>query len=240
MAAALEADGVASHRTAAALLGIPGFDEAWVDTQKLRGENHRVRLSTLHETFWLPPHHRTVIDGIPSTSLARTVFDLASCVHAKKVERALDNSLARLGLEMASVNEVLAAVGRSGKPGTALMRELVAARTEGYVPPESELEALVMAVLESHGLPQPERQVDLGDHEWVGRLDFRFRGLPVLIEADGRPYHSALLDRERDEIRRSRLEAQGLQLIVVTWRQLVDEPEIFARRVDHALRRAAA
>ena len=196
MAAVLEAgDGaVASHRTAAALLRLPGFDEGWPETEKLRGRHHVVTLSTLHETFWLPPEHTTRVDGIPCASLARTVFDLASCVHRGRAERALDNALAHAGLKIGRLIEVVAAVGRSGKPGTALMRELVAARTEGYIPPESDLEALFMAVLDAYGLPQPERQTDLGDGEaWIGRMDFRYVAERVIVEADGRPYHVALL-----------------------------------------------
>ncbi|MGH2685406.1 MAG: DUF559 domain-containing protein [Actinomycetota bacterium] len=242
MAAVLEAgpDAVASHRAAAALQEVPGFHDGWVETQKVRGRNHVVRLSTVHETFWLPDNHTTVIDGIPCTSLARTVFDLASCVHAGRVERALDNSLARLGLSTAALTEVVAAVGRSGKAGTAVMRDLLRARTEGYVPPESELEALVVAVLAAHGLPAAERQVNVGDTEWIGRVDFVYREAKVIIEADGRPYHLALLDKERDEARRARLEADGWQVVVVRWRQLVDEPELVVRRIRHALERALA
>ena len=242
MAAVLEAgpDTVASHRTAAALLGLPGFDEGRPETQKRRGRAHRVTLSTLHETFWLPPEHVIRVDGIPCTSLARTVFDLAAVVHPLRVERALDNALARLGLAVGRVAEVVAAVGRSGKPGTAVMRELLEARTGGYVPPESDLEALVLAVIGSHGLPLPFRQVDVGDTEWIGRIDFIYREARVIVEADGRPYHMALLDRDRDEARRARLEADGWLVVVVTWRQLVHEPELVARRIRNARRRSAA
>lgn len=242
MAATLEGAGsAASHLSAAPLLGIPGFAERGMPhVQRVRGPSHEHVLATLHETFWLPPHHLTVIDGIPCTSLARTVFDLASCIHPGKVERALDNSLARLGLDVGRIAEVLAAVGRSGKPGTTLIRELVSVRSEGYIPPASELEALLVAVVASHGLPQPVRQVDLGDHEWVGRLDFLYRAEKVILETDGRPYHTALRDRETDEARRARLEADGWLVVVLTWRQLTSEPEQCARRIRNALRRAAA
>lgn len=244
MAAVLDAgpSAVASHRTAAVLHGIPGFLERTPEVSVPRRSDHRTRLGALHETFWLPPHHTTVVDGIPTTSLARTIFDLAGHprVNDRRVERALDTSLARLGLRMPTVQEVLAAVGRRGKPGTALMRELVGKRTEGYVPPESELEALLMAVIDAHGLEQPERQVNVGDHVWLGRVDFLYRKPKVILEADGRAYHQALLDAEADAARRARYEADGWVVIVVTWRQLVQEPELVARRIRAALRRAVA
>jgi hypothetical protein len=41
----------------------------------------------------LPDHHLTVIEGIPTTRVARTLCDLAGVLHPARTERALDNCL---------------------------------------------------------------------------------------------------------------------------------------------------
>lgn len=90
---------------------------------------------------------------------------------------------------------MLAETGARGRPGTALLRRFLAVRTEDYVPPESELEALLLAVLAGAGIPIPERQASVGGTTApVGRVDFVYRPVKALIEADSRRYHSAWLD----------------------------------------------
>jgi hypothetical protein len=240
-AAVLEAGGeaVVSHRSAAALLGVPGFARGPVEVTVRRGGNHRVTLGVLHETSWLPSNHVVDIEGVPCTTLPRCLFDLAGVEREARVARALDSSLTRLGLAMPRPEEVLAVLGRRGRPGTAAMRRLVAARSEGYVPPESELEALVLEVLEVHGLPAPVRQLHVwGGDAPVGRVDLGFPPTPVIVEAQSRRYHSSLSDWEADLARFAEAAAGGRLVIPVTWHQLVHEPEVFAGKVRHALRAA--
>ncbi|MGH9112144.1 MAG: hypothetical protein ACRDZN_07605 [Acidimicrobiales bacterium] len=67
---------VASHRTAAKLLGMPGFDGCPSDTLIPERSSHRTS-TPLHASSLLPGDHLTSRDGIPTTSLARTIFDLA-------------------------------------------------------------------------------------------------------------------------------------------------------------------
>jgi hypothetical protein len=232
-------EAVVSHRSAAALLAIPGFPAGTVEVTVQRGKNHRVTLGVLHETSWLPPSHVTEISGIPCTTLARCIFDLAGVEREGRVARALDSSLTRLGLAMPRQEEVLAVLGRRGRPGTTVMRRLVAARGEGYMPPESELEALVLEVLEAHGLPAPVRQLHVwGGERPVGRVDLGYPPTPVLIEAQSKRFHSSLSDWEADLARFAEAAAGGRLVIPVTWHQLVHEPEAFAERVRHALRAA--
>lgn len=82
----------ASHRSAAALLAIPGFDRAGpveVITPRLRrhrDSNHRV-----HRWRALPDHHLTVVEGIATTRVARTLVDLAGVLPQGRTVRAVDN-----------------------------------------------------------------------------------------------------------------------------------------------------
>jgi hypothetical protein len=242
-AAMLEAgrESVASHRSAAALLGIPGYRLGPVEVTLVRGSNHRVTLGTLHETSWLPDAHVTEIEGVPCTTLPRTIFDLAAVEREGRVVRAFDDSMARLGLTVRRQEEVVAVLGRRGRPGTAAMRRLVASRGDGYVPTESELEALAVEVLVARDLPAPARQVSVwGGDRPVGRVDLGYPGTPVLIEAQSRRHHLSLPDWEADLARIAEAAAGGWAMIPVTWYQLVHEPDDFVRRVRQALERVRA
>jgi hypothetical protein len=119
------------------------------------------------------------------------------------------------------------------------MRELLEKRGPGYVPPESELEALFVAVLEAYGLPLPTKQLWAGGENPVGRVDFAYREAKLLIECDSRTHHTALLDWEADIDRRAELVAAGWRVIQVTWHQLVHEPEKVVARIRRALCTAA-
>jgi very-short-patch-repair endonuclease len=229
----------ASHRTAAALFGVPGFPPAPIDLSVWRGGVHRHAGATLHETSWLPDDHLRVVDGIRCTTLARTIFDLAGTERPGRVGRALDNSTNHLGLEVEQLEDVLAAMGRRGRPGTALIRELLDARGEGYVATESELEDLLLEVLRERGVPLPRRQVHVGGDRLVGRVDFAYVPEALIIEADGRRYHTAKLDLDADRARDNELMAAGWRVLRVTWDDLVHRPDRVATMVRTALRTTA-
>src|SRR5919106_1359622 len=88
----------------------------------------------------LPPAHVTVVDGIPCTTVARTLFDLAASEKwERRVERAMDNALAMRLVTVATLDDL---VRRSkGRKGVVRMRKLLETRQAEYVPPASELEA---------------------------------------------------------------------------------------------------
>jgi very-short-patch-repair endonuclease len=240
-------DAVLSRRTAARLHGHGRFGEVDVDVLEVENTDHRISRAAGHRTSWLPPHHRTVVQGFPVTSPARTCFDLAGMVSirrrrrgwptisAAQATRALDDAIVR-GLPLADLREVLLSLGKRGRPGTVLFRELLDARGEGFVATESVLEDLLIEVFEARGLPAPSRQHVLGNSiAPIGRVDFVYLDARVVIEADGRQHHSALVDAQADRWRDLELAAAGWVVIRVTWAQLVDEPRRFVDAVERLL-----
>jgi hypothetical protein len=111
---------------------------------------------------------------------------------------------------------MLAETGACGRPGTALLRRLLAVRTSDYVPPTGELEALLLAVVVAAGLDAPVRQAWVGGTQApVGRVDFVIPQARVVIEADSRRYHSSWLDVQADHRRDLLLTAAGWRVIRV-------------------------
>lgn len=241
---------VLGQRTATSLHRVGQIVTNEIDVLEVEPTWHRPSPSDRRRTTLLPPEHRTVIDGFPVTSLARTLFDLCGLVSparrlrglpnltAREVERAMDDAIAR-SMSIGKLEQVLARLGGRGRGGTVLFRALLDARGEGFVATESELEDLLFAVLLRFGLPLPSKQVVLGGDLPVGRVDFVYLGRRIVIEADSRKHHSALLDAERDRWRDLELAADGFTVVRVTWRQLIDEPERFIAALKRLLARSA-
>ncbi len=222
------AGAAASRRAAAALWRLPGFRPGPIEVTQGRGPSSRNPAQGLHDSRFLPSHQVAVVDGIPVTCPERTVLDLCGSVHPLRAERALDNCLAMEATTVGRLGVMLAETGRRGRAGTALLRRLLAVRTADYVPPASELEALLLAVLAAAGLDSPARQEWVGGTRApVGRVDFVYRDRRVVIEADSRRYHSAWLDVQADHRRDLLLTAAGWRVIRVNWHQLVDDPGLF-------------
>ncbi|MDQ3641069.1 MAG: type IV toxin-antitoxin system AbiEi family antitoxin domain-containing protein [Actinomycetota bacterium] len=201
----------ASHRSAAALLGIPGFDRSGrIEAITLRPRRHRDPDYRVHRWRVLPDDHLTVVDGIRTTRVARTLVDLAGVLHPSRTGRAVDNCLAARTVTVGTLRAAFIELAQPGRKGIGVMRRLLEERGEDYEPPASELEACFLALLRRHDLPEPRRQVDAGDAAgWVGRVDFAYPQTSLLIELDSRRHHTAKLDVEADRLRDDRLRAAG-------------------------------
>jgi predicted transcriptional regulator of viral defense system len=115
MAATLSTDGVLSHRSAAALWALATpveQDEVTIATSAGRGERRGL---TIHRTSSLPSTETTTRDGIPTTTVARTLLDLAEVVTRRRLERALDESEFRRLFDEEALRAVVAShPGRVG------------------------------------------------------------------------------------------------------------------------------
>lgn len=183
----------------------------------------------------LPTHHLTVVDGIVTTRVARTLVDLAGAVHPARAERAVDNCLAKGVVTLAVLASVTQELAAKGRTAIALMRELLEARGGGCIAPESELEARFLALVRRAGLPEPGPQLHAGDHsDWVGRADYGYAANRVLVELDSRRHHTALLDAESDRGRDNRLTAGGWRVIRFSWSDVVERPEAVVAQIGRA------
>jgi very-short-patch-repair endonuclease len=94
------------------------------------------------------------------------------------------------------------------------MRRLLAERPADYVAPESGLEARVNRLARDVGV-QLRRQVDSGDQEWIGRVDFAVEGTNRVVEVLSQRYHGSVLDRRADERRVLRLTEAGFDVLTL-------------------------
>lgn len=231
-----------SHNSSAALQGLPGFDLRPLTVSVHRNGRRGRSGIRFEQSLALLAHHRRIVDGVPCTSLARTLFDLCGdpIIRPGRAARALDTALARRLVTTPALWRVLDDLAERGRAGTVLMRALLMERGDRYVPPESELEARFLDLVGRHGLPVPERQVDLGDSDqWIGRVDFLWRSSRVVVEVDGAEFHDGWTDRQHDAERDRRLVASGWTVLRFRWADIVDTPAAVAAAVRNRCRSAS-
>ena len=223
---------VLSHRSAATIWSLlkPIADDP-VDVMVCgsQGGKGRARIR-VHRTRLLPPRDVRIKDGLPVTSVARTLLDLADVATERELERALDEALIQRLVRLDDIREALTrATGRSGAP---VLRGVLARRTTSTIT-RSEAEERFLALVRAAGLPEPEVNVKIHGYE----VDFLWRAQGVVVEIDGFKYHRTKRAFERDHRKDGRLKAAGLDISRITWAQMDDEPLAVIARLAAALAR---
>ena len=236
-AACLCAGGIAcaSHAAAARLWGSGPFDTAGLEISIPRRQQLELPDVVIHRPQDLAGIDTTSFRQIPVTTATRTVIDLAGTAPRALTEAAFDDALRRRLTSLNKIERHLERLGRRGRPGIALVRELVAGR-RGQGVTDSELETLFLRILRSTRLPRPVLQHVVRDRgRFLARLDFAYPDLRLAIEIDSYEHHSGRAHFERDRRWLSRLAALGWRILHITWAQLVNEPDEVARLVARAI-----
>ena len=187
------AGAVLSHRAAAYLLrlvrGAPPPPEVTVPTtaglERPGIVIHRVK--TLHDL------DTSTLDGIPITTVPRTLLDLAPRAQPEKLTRMCHEAWVLHDATPAIVDATIARNPR--KPGAAKLRR--AQRADVTL---SDLESQFVTLCKDHGLPKPRTNIDVkGD-----KVDCHWPGLDVTVELQSWRFHGSRLAFERDLARRRR------------------------------------
>jgi hypothetical protein len=183
----------------------------------------------------LPDSDLTRIGGIPTTTPARTLIDIAgSDVLESIVAGAFDDALRKRLVSLDRIRRV--AEMHRGTRGLALIRELIASRTSAGVP-DTVLETRFLEVVRTANLPLPVAQFKICDRgELIARPDFAYPELRIAIELESVTFHTMPLDVERDAARYNRLQLMGWLLLRFTWEQIESSPQRVEDEVERALR----
>ena len=224
-----------SHEASAALRNLPGFAHHQPVVTVEHGRNRRSPVAVVRSTLLLPRSHVTRERGLVVTTVARTIFDLAGVVPPHRVAEALDAALARRLCTLLQVQQVHFALARPGRRGTVVMRTMLEERGEDWIAPASLLESRARALFAERGIPAPRFEVDLGDDDWIGRVDCFWDEAHLVVELDGRRFHGGASARDRDRRRDNRLMARGIRVLRFTWDDLAHRPDETVALVRSAL-----
>jgi very-short-patch-repair endonuclease len=237
VAAAVLAGGasvVASHRSAGRLWALRDVPRWSPEVTGLGRRLPVVEGVVVHRTDRLDDLDRAVVDGIPCTSVARTLLDLGAVLHRNVVRTAAQDAVLCGLTSMVDLVCTLERIGGPGRRGTAALRWTV----RQSVPDarlESRLEAVLFRLVRSAPVPSPvvQHEVRCADGR-VARLDLAWPEQRIAVEADGRRWHSTSADFERDMARANSISASGWTLYRFGWSDVHQRPatvEALLRRV---------
>jgi very-short-patch-repair endonuclease len=210
----------ASHWSAAALWQIAPPQAATdpVDTLVVgcfRGRRPGIRI---HRAAALGAGETGEVDGVPVTSPARTLLDLALMAGRRDLERVAAEA-DRRGLVTREAIAALLAHHRH-HPGAARLRD-VWDEDDGPALTRSEAEALLLELLRKARLPHPRCNFRVAGFE----VDFCWPDRRLIAEVDGYAYHGSPRPFQADRRRDAALTLAGYRVLRFTWKQLAREPE---------------
>lgn len=224
-----------SHSSAADLHGLTALRRPHAHVTAPRRLRARRGIS-FHEST-LPADEYDLRDGIPVTTVARTLIDLAAVTSMVRLEQAVARAEHRGLADSPSLAELVTRY--PGRRGMAALRTVLAAGRLGGIA-ASELELRFLEFLDSRRLPRPQVNQPL---EPAGRrmiVDCLWPAERLVVELDGRGHHGHEQAFEADRARDLALAAAGYVAVRVTWWRLHQEPDELERELREALRARAA
>lgn len=222
----------ASGKTAAVLHRLPSYRVDHPEITVPMTGNSRSRLARVRRRVDFSAIRTVTIDAIPTSAMAETLFDLASTVGSYRLGYLIDHALAHRQTTLTDLREVLDCITGSRLKGTVVFRDSIVELTDSHVPTESELEYLLLHTLDRPGIPRIDRQARLSWWERMPhRVDAVIEEWRLILEADGRAYHTKRDDFERDRQRDNLAAAHGYRVMRFTYRMLTNDPDEVVARV---------
>ena len=228
---------VVSHRAAAALLGLDGFDPDIVElTVPVEVPVAKRKAVRVHKTTQLDRVDTRTMGAFRLTRAERTLIDLCAVVSPGRVEEALESALFQ---ELTTYGRVAARFDATARPGmrrVSVLNKLLSERDPQQAPAESIFETRFYRLLKSSPLEPAEFQYSVFDSDgFVARPDVAYPELKIAVEAHSLGYHLGRRRMQRDAERHNRLAELGWQVLYVTYEDLQRRPQHVLRRLQKVI-----
>jgi very-short-patch-repair endonuclease len=225
------AGAVLSHRSAAALWGLRPTARGEIDVSVPRASARRRPGIEVHRAPALAPEDAQRRRGIPCTSVARTLLDLATAVDPQSLQRAVNEAET---LRIFDLQEIARLLHRCrGRPGVPRLE--AALTSHDPAPTRSELERRFLEICRQAKVARPVINAPLTIGEHTFEIDFRWPDAKLAVETDGFRYHRTRARFERDALRDQLLVESGWRVVRFTWMQITREPGAVAARLRRLL-----
>lgn len=176
----------------------------------------RVRGVRVRQARAIDPRDATTHRGIPITTVARTIVDLASELSAEEVARACHEAGVKHGITPRQVQQVLDR--RPTSRGAGKLRRILHGDEPITI---SRLERRFFELLRAEGLPLPTVNRPASGR----RVDCRWPEMALTVELDSYRYHRSRHAWERDRLREREARARGDEFRRYTWGDVYEEPD---------------
>jgi very-short-patch-repair endonuclease len=186
------------------------------------------RSRPIHSVHFAPLLARDIdeVDGIPVTSLARTLLDLAAMLSDYRLERALERTEELGLLDLTPIEELLSRAGRH--PGVARLRRALDLYREDPAVIRSGVERRFRELVRAAGLPRPAMNFNVAGFE----LDAYWPSHRFAVELDVFETHGSRAAFERDRLRQEELKLAGVEMVRITGARLRREPRATIERLS--------
>jgi Protein of unknown function (DUF559) len=192
---------------------------------------HGPRGVKVHRVRSLHPEDVAEIEGIPVTSLPRTLLDNAELLPLRQTIRMIEEAERRQIFDLGALERLLA---RShGRHGVKPLRAALAQLDGEPARVNSDWERDLIDFCDDHGIPRPELNVIVNGYE----VDALWRRAKLVVELDSWTHHRGRTVFESDREKIAALQLVGYVVLPITWRRLEREPEVVAEMIR---RRVAA
>ncbi len=222
-AAAVLPNATVSHYSAAAFHALPSVSLEEVSVTVPSKTTHAFPGVRVFRNDDLHDGHLSTIRGLRTTTLERTIVDLAATLSPRHLEYVVDDQLADRRCRIVDLRSVLDSVARRGKPGVGAMRTILDDRS-AVDENRTQLERAGNALLAEGGFVGFHNEYPI---PWAPgrRFDVAFPAQRIAIEWDSERWHTQKqafqTDRERDRLAIE----HGWRVLRFTWRDLHDNPD---------------
>jgi very-short-patch-repair endonuclease len=221
-----------SHLSAAMIHGVHGASVSHRPIEVTMPRRKRLRIEgvRIHRVRDLRADEVTTLDGIPVTTVARTLLDIAEVLTSREVEQALARALRQRLVTRDAVREMVER--HPTHRGAPLLRRLLEAEGDPSFT-RSEAEEKLLELIRSARLPAPQLNVIVLGHE----VDFVWRSERLVAEVDGYAFHASQRCFAADRKRDAELTAAGYRVLRFTWADLTSDRMSTLVRLAQALAR---
>ena len=215
---------IVGGRSAAYLHRFEGFNQGRPEVMVPFDGNGRSPIARIIRSRHFSTIAKARVGAFFVTTPSETIVSVANTLDSDHLEQLVDHCLATRSVDAETLMATIER--RSGVQGIALLRKVTEERLpEAYQPPTSELERLLYRILNRPGIPQVTRQFPFPREVMPGTVDAYIHGWRLIIEADGRRWHTRKGDFERDRMRDNLATSNGIAVLRFTYRMLTGTPE---------------
>lgn len=233
---------VVSHRSAAFLLGIGERSPRVVDLIPPNQRGRQIDGIRAHDAPYPAGSELVRVNGIPCTSAARTIVDLAGTHGEAQMREIFERAATAKVLDLKAIDAILA--GGPRRRGAPCLRRVIetwrpVVEKANYKDVRSLFEAKLLPLISASGLPMPRINAPVRTATEVFEVDLLWKDERFIVEADSRLHHGHEVAFERDRHRDRELLAVGYGVLRITWREVEHETEAVLATVRSELARGA-